>query len=54
MCNTCGGKGVIHITEGAAVKFHHCYDCPPEERAARRKRFEERYERLTEKAKEVS
>lgn len=50
MCQTCNGKGVIHITEGPVIKFHHCYDCSPAERATRRKKFDALYQKVKAKA----
>jgi hypothetical protein len=49
MCQTCNGKGSIHITDGALTKIHHCYDCPAEERQARRDKFNNLYQKIKKK-----
>lgn len=46
MCQSCNGTGSIHITDLAVTKVHHCYDCPPAERKARRQRFDSLYQKV--------
>ncbi|MBU9711095.1 hypothetical protein [Evansella tamaricis] len=46
MCNTCNGTGAVHFIQGSSVLFQQCKNCHQEERKARRKRFNQKYERV--------